>query len=69
MGYCSFRESEAPSSALPEIIPPLCCVVRWGEALVFQFLVSRYPGWTIKWLNIDAESKASYDIEMRRCGV
>mmetsp|Transcript_19791 Transcript_19791/g.54992 ORF Transcript_19791/g.54992 Transcript_19791/m.54992 type:complete len:817 (-) Transcript_19791:169-2619(-) len=39
-------------------------VGRWGEALVYQYLLSHCPGATVKWMNAEGESRAAYDIEV-----
>jgi len=39
-------------------------VGRWGEALVFQYLLVKYPLATVTWVNKDAESMAYYDIKV-----
>lgn len=39
-------------------------VGRWGEALVFQFLLMQHPRATVTWVNKDAESMACYDIKV-----
>lgn len=38
---------------------------RWGEALVFHYLVSSNPESKVLWLNQHAESRASYDITVQ----
>ena len=40
-------------------------VGRWGEALVYRYLLQRHPGWTVTWVNEHAESKSFYDVKMR----
>ena len=40
-------------------------VGRWGEALVYRYLLQRHPGWTVTWVNEHAESKCFYDVKMR----
>ena len=37
---------------------------RWGEALVYQYLLHRYPGWNVAWLNETKESSGFYDIKL-----
>ena len=39
-------------------------VGRWGEALVYQYLLQRYPGWRVTWLNEKEESSGFYDIKL-----
>jgi hypothetical protein len=39
-------------------------VGRWGEALVYQYLLQRYPGWRVTWLNEKEESSSFYDIKL-----
>jgi len=39
-------------------------VGRWGEALVYQYLVYAYPTWVVEWLNQESETRAPYDIKM-----
>ena len=41
---------------------------RWGEALVYQYLLRRYPEWDVQWLNEKTETKASYDVQLTRGG-
>ena len=39
-------------------------VGRWGEQLVYQYLLQRHSDWTIEWVNEHTESKAFYDVKM-----
>ena len=39
-------------------------VGRWGEALVYQFLLSHYPDWRVEWVNQEEETRAPYDLKM-----
>lgn len=39
-------------------------VGRWGEALVYNFLVASRPGWRVTWLNEQTESTSFYDIHL-----
>jgi len=39
-------------------------VGRWGEALVYQYLLVHYPRATVTWVNKDAESMSCYDIKL-----
>jgi hypothetical protein len=35
---------------------------RWGESLVYQYLVLKENKSTVTWMNLDTETRASYDI-------
>jgi len=35
---------------------------RWGESLVYQYLVLKENKSTVSWMNLDTETRASYDI-------
>jgi hypothetical protein len=37
---------------------------RWGEALVYNLLLDKYPNSTVEWLNINEESNASYGFKL-----
>ena len=37
-------------------------VGRWGEALVYNFLLLQHPDATVEWVNRDAETRAPYDL-------
>lgn len=41
---------------------------RWGEALVYQYLLLTHAGGSVRWLNERAESGLGYDIELRTEG-
>ena len=40
----------------------LRAVGRWGEALVYNFLLLQHPDATVEWVNRDAETRAPYDL-------
>jgi len=39
-------------------------VGRWGEALVYQYMLQRYPGWRVTWLNEQQETSSFHDIKL-----
>ena len=39
-------------------------VGRWGEALVYNYLLATRPGWTVTWLNEREESLSFYDVKL-----
>ena len=41
-------------------------VGRWGEALVYQYLLVQYPAATVTWVNKDEESMACYDLKIEQ---
>ena len=41
-------------------------VGRWGEALVYQYLVLEYPTATVTWVNHDSETMSCYDIRIEQ---
>ena len=50
---------------MPPPLPPCACL-RWGEALVYCYLLS-HPEvssgqWSVHWANKDAESGRPYDL-------
>ena len=62
---------ETVSGAALAACAPLRCEVadvravgRWGEALVYNYLLSTRPGWTVTWLNEREESTSFYDIRL-----
>ena len=44
----------------------LRAVGRWGESLVYQYLLFQYPDRTVTWLNEQEETNASYDLKLER---
>ena len=65
----SVRET-ASGAALAACAPWRCDVAdaravgRWGEALVYNYLVATRPGWTVTWLNELEESTSFYDVRL-----
>ena len=54
---------------VPNATPLVHCgdhnsVGRWGEALVYNFLLFTRPEVEVKWMNVDEESNAYYDMVM-----
>lgn len=41
---------------------------RWGEALIYQYLLLTHAGARVTWLNEGAESGLGYDLELRQGG-
>ena len=41
-------------------------VGRWGEALIYQYLLVQYPTAAVTWVNKDAESMACYDLKIEQ---
>ena len=41
-------------------------VGRWGEALVYQYLLNAYPTAEVEWVNQEEESLACYDLKLLR---
>ena len=39
-------------------------VGRWGESLVYHYLLSRHVGWRVTWMNEEKETKSFYDIKL-----
>jgi len=39
-------------------------VGKWGEALVYQYLLDVFPDCTVKWMNEKEETRASYDLKI-----
>jgi hypothetical protein len=58
----------ASGAALAACAPWRCdasdarAVGRWGEALVYNYLLATRPGWTVTWLNEREESLGFYDV-------
>ena len=48
--------------ATPLDVSDLRAVGRWGEALVYQYLLSKTSGEVVNWVNKEEESRAGYDI-------
>ena len=59
-----------PARALAACAPWRCdasdarAVGRWGEALVYNYLLATRPGWTVTWLNEREESLSFYDVKL-----
>ena len=60
----------ASGAALAACAPWRCdasdarAVGRWGEALVYNYLLATRPGWTVTWLNEREESLSFYDVKL-----
>jgi hypothetical protein len=46
----------------------LRAIGRWGESLVYQYLLFQYPDSKVTWLNEKEETNASYDLKLERKG-
>ena len=63
-----FVRDAARGAALAACAPWRCdssdarAVGRWGEALVYHYLLATRPGWTVTWLNEREESTSFYDV-------
>lgn len=63
---------EVPNTKLASIVPSIAAVEiqntrgvgRWGEALVYQYLLREYRDYSVEWLNEKAESRTAYDIKL-----
>ena len=49
-------------------IEHLRSIGRWGESLVYQYLLFQFPDRVVTWLNEKEETNASYDLKLERRG-
>uniref|UniRef100_A0A7S3LTJ6 Protein NO VEIN C-terminal domain-containing protein n=1 Tax=Aplanochytrium stocchinoi TaxID=215587 RepID=A0A7S3LTJ6_9STRA len=64
--------SVVPNSELRGLFPSSACrgsrnsdsTGKWGESLVYQYLLNKHPEAEVCWMNKDKESLAAYDIKL-----
>ena len=63
---------EVPNATLSTFVPSVAGlnqgdargIGRWGEALVYQYLLREYRDYSVEWLNEKTESRTAYDIKL-----